>query len=95
MLNEFNRPWEASQASGPIVANIEPLTEHERQVLKLVAQGLSNKLIGAEIGLSENTIKKYMHNIMEKLHLNNRVEAAMYAVRKGLAEGSNPAGPIN
>ena len=83
ILHEFNRSWE-TQSPGPVAANIEPLTERERQVLQLVAQGLSNKLIGIELDLSENTIKKYLHNIMEKLHLNNRVEAAMYAVREGL-----------
>ena len=84
ILNEFNRPQEVSEDAEQLAENIEPLTEREQQVLKLVAQGLSNKLIGAELDLSENTIKKYLHNIMDKLHLNNRVEAAMYAVRKGL-----------
>ena len=83
ILNEFNRPWE-TQTQGAFEANIEPLTEREREVLVLLAQGLSNKLIGVELHLSENTVKKYLHNIMEKLHLNNRVEAAMYAVKKGL-----------
>ena len=85
MLEEFNRPWK-EQSLGPVIANIEPLTERERQVLELVSKGLSNQLIADQLILSENTIKKYLHNIMEKLHLNNRVEAAMYAVREGLVD---------
>lgn len=83
ILHEFNHSWK-TQAPGAVAANIEPLTERERQVLQLVAQGLSNRLIGVELDLSENTIKKYLHNIMEKLHLNNRVEAAMYAISEGI-----------
>jgi DNA-binding NarL/FixJ family response regulator len=85
MLEEFNRPWK-EQSSGAVIAYIEPLTERERQVLELVSKGLSNQLIAERLVLSENTIKKYLHNIMEKLHLNNRVEAAMYAVREGLVD---------
>jgi DNA-binding NarL/FixJ family response regulator len=38
-----------------------------------------------QLHLSENTIKKYLHNVMEKLHLNNRVEAALFAVKQGLS----------
>ena len=83
IIQEFNRPGE-DQVAAPAIAYIEPLTDREIEVLQLVAQGLSNKLIGIELDLSENTIKKYMHNIMDKLHLNNRVEAAMYAVSKGI-----------
>ena len=84
ILNEFNRPEKELSDLESVSENIEPLTEREIRVLMLVAQGLSNKLIGLELNLSEHTIKKCLHNIMEKLHLNNRVEAAMYAVRKGL-----------
>lgn len=82
ILNEFGRV--RSQADLPKAAGVEPLTERETQVLELVVAGLSNSEIGDKLFLSENTIKKYLHNILEKLHLNNRVEAAIYAVREGL-----------
>ncbi len=66
--------------------HVDPLTERECQVLQLLIEGLSNLEIADRIGLSENTVKKHLHNILQKLHLNNRVEAAMYAVREGMAE---------
>lgn len=82
ILNEFGKI--KSEPDLPKAAGIEPLTERERQVLELVVQGLSNPEIGERLFLSENTVKKYLHNILEKLHLNNRVEAAIYAVREGI-----------
>ncbi|BDZ58855.1 MULTISPECIES: response regulator [Barrientosiimonas] len=60
------------------------LTEREREVLVLVARGLSNKGIGDELFISENTVKNHVRSILEKLELSSRVEAAMYAVRAGL-----------
>ena len=64
----------------------EPLTERERQVLEGVVQGLTNAEIASRLYLSENTVKKYLSNILQKFHLNNRVEAAVYAVREGIVE---------
>jgi DNA-binding NarL/FixJ family response regulator len=84
ILNQFSRTKPDLDAGA--AANLEPLTERERQVLELVAQGLSNPEIADRLCLSENTIKKYLHNILEKLHLNNRVEAAIYAVKEGLVK---------
>jgi two-component system, NarL family, nitrate/nitrite response regulator NarL len=55
------------------------LSIREEQILSLIVQGLSNRLIGNELGLSEKTIKGYVTSIMEKLHVRNRVEAAMLA----------------
>jgi len=84
ILNEFSRTkakLDASEAAG-----LEPLTEREQQVLELVVQGLSNPEIADKLFLSENTVKKYLHNILAKLHLNNRVEAAIYAVKEGLVK---------
>jgi DNA-binding NarL/FixJ family response regulator len=63
---------------------MEPLTDRERLVLEMVVQGLSNTEIANKMFLSENTVKKYMQNILQKLHVNNRVEAAVYAVRRRL-----------
>ena len=83
MLDEFSQSGSPTPPSPNFQA---PLTEREHQVLELVVEGLSNAEIAKRIYLSENTIKKYLKNIMIKLHLNNRVEAAVYAIRQNLVD---------
>ncbi len=63
-----------------------PLTERELVVLKLVAQGLSNQEIAEKLTISEWTVRTHMRNILTKLHLANRLQAALYAIREGLAK---------
>ena len=58
---------------------LDTLTKREEQILQLVANGLSNKEIGVELDLQEKTVKHYMTNILQKLHVRNRVEAALMA----------------
>jgi len=53
-------------------------------VLELVTEGKSNKEIAATLGIAENTVKNHLKNILEKLHLENRVQAATFALREGL-----------
>ena len=60
------------------------LTPRESGILKMVAQGLSNHQIGEKLFISEGTVKVHMHNIYEKLHVNNRVALLRYAQEKGL-----------
>ena len=60
---------------------LEGLTERESAILKLVVEGLTNREIGDRLHLSEKTIKHYITNILEKLHVRSRMEAAMLAVR--------------
>jgi DNA-binding NarL/FixJ family response regulator len=60
------------------------LTQRELEVLRLVAKGLSNREIGDELFISENTVKNHVRNILEKLHLHSRMEAVIYAVRERL-----------
>lgn len=60
-----------------------PLSEWERDLLKLVAEGRDNAYIGRRLGVSESTVKRNLRNIVERLHVHNRVEAAVYAARKG------------
>ena len=62
------------------------LTERELEVLRLIARGLSNKMIARELVVSEKTVKTHVSNILAKLHLTDRTQAALYAVREGLAE---------
>ena len=59
------------------------LTSREEQVVALVADGLSNRNIATELGLSEHTVKKYLFRIFDKLGISNRVELVLYAVHHG------------
>ena len=63
----------------------EPLTEREMEVLQLVAQGLSNQAIAEKLVIGDATVRTHIGNILSKLHLANRVQAALYALRKGLS----------
>lgn len=81
MMDEFRR-----LQGGPVGADgVSVLTERELDILRLVAQGLDNNEIGAELGLSEKTVRNRLTVIFEKLHVNNRTQAALYALRKGFA----------
>jgi NarL family two-component system response regulator LiaR len=64
---------------------LEPLTEREVEVLKLVAQGRSNQEIAEALVISEATARTHVSNILRKLHLASRTQAALYALREGLA----------
>jgi NarL family two-component system response regulator LiaR len=63
----------------------DPLTPREMQVLRLVAQGLDNAEIAERLVISEGTARTHVSNILGKLHLANRIKAALYALREGLA----------
>ncbi|KJS19141.1 MAG: chemotaxis protein CheY [Clostridiaceae bacterium BRH_c20a] len=62
------------------------LTEREGEVLIQVAQGITNKEIAFELAITENTVKNHLCNIMEKLHLQNRVQLATFAWREGFVD---------
>lgn len=64
----------------------DPLTEREMEILGLVAQGHSNQDIADLLVLSERTVRTHMSNILSKLHLANRTQAALYALRRGLVK---------
>jgi two-component system nitrate/nitrite response regulator NarL len=72
------------EMSTPRSSPLDELTTREREVLELVAEGLSNQEIGDRMSLAEKTIKHYMTNILGKLQVRSRVEAALLAYREGL-----------
>jgi len=78
VLDELIRPSEQSPTP-------DPLTQREVEVLKMVAQGLENPEIAAEFVISEATVRTHVSNIMNKLHLASRTQAALYALREGIA----------
>lgn len=66
--------------------SLDRLTDREVEVLRLIAQGLSNRDIAEELVLSEKTVKTHVSNILAKLHLVDRTQAALFAVKKRLVE---------
>jgi NarL family two-component system response regulator LiaR len=82
---------ELNQPSANLKPAQEPLTAREMKVLELVAQGLSNQEIAMRLVLSERTVSTHISSILGKLHLANRTQAALYALREGLT-GSERGG---
>jgi two-component system NarL family response regulator len=83
LLNEFNV---LSRRVAEQRGDAPRLTERELEVLRLVAKGMANKEIAAELVIAENTVKNHVRNILEKLELRTRTEAAMFAVREKLID---------
>jgi NarL family two-component system response regulator LiaR len=80
LMRELQRPPEPDMPRTE-----EPLSGREVEVLTLVARGLSNQEIGDALFISERTVRTHVGNILDKLHLANRTQAALYALREGLA----------
>lgn len=76
LIRELNQPSELPPTENP-------LTEREAEVLKLVGQGLANQTIAERLAISERTVRAHVSSILTKLHLANRTQAALYAVREG------------
>ena len=85
ILEEFRQPEEDStELSG----KIDELTPREVEVLEQVVTGATNKEIAETLHITENTVKIHLRNILEKLHVQNRIQAAVQAVRDGLIDES-------
>jgi NarL family two-component system response regulator LiaR len=76
VIHEFDQETESD--------GMEPLTQRESETLRLIARGLSNQEIATALVVNERTIAKYVSNILNKLHVTNRTQAALYAIREGL-----------
>jgi len=79
LMRELNQP-------PSLPPTTDPLTEREVEVLQLVAQGLSNDDIAERLVVSERTVRTHVSHILNKLHLANRTQMALYAVREGIAK---------
>lgn len=89
VFNQFKILSEMSERG-----NREGLTERELEILALIAEGASNREIGDRLFLSEKTIKNYVTSIFQKLQMNDRTQAAVYALQHGLiTRSSNQGGP--
>jgi NarL family two-component system response regulator LiaR len=77
LMQEFSTPHAAE-------APVEQLTDREMDVLRLIARGMSNKEIADALIISEKTVKTHVSNILSKLHLADRTQAAIYALRQRL-----------
>jgi len=80
------------QVAATVMASVtaradDPLTPREREVLRLIARGLSNRLIARELALAEKTVKAHVSAILAKLGVADRTQAALYAVRSGMVDG--------
>ena len=87
------------QVVAPVGHQVEPLTLREREILALVAEGLSNKEAGRRLHITVQTVKNHVHRILEKLQCHRRREAVRLAYDLGLLmeprEGPLPAGTID
>ncbi len=86
VLQELSRPGKENSTT-------DPLTEREVEVLRLISKGLSNKEIASALFVAEWTVRTHVSNILGKLHLASRTQAALYALRTGLASLDETAGP--
>ena len=80
VLQELGQPVQQEQPLTP-----DPLTQREVDIIRLVAQGLSNRQIAEKLVIGEATVRTHVGNVLTKLHLANRVQATLYALREGLA----------
>lgn len=78
LIRELNQPSELPPSEGS-------LTAREVEVLKLVAQGLPNREIAEKLSIAGRTVRNHVSSILDKLHLANRTQATLYALREGLA----------
>ena len=85
MMREFR------QAPETLSSHVVKLTEREIETLRLIPRGLSNQTIASQLVVDERTVAKYVSSILSKLHVVNRTQAALYAVREGLTDWSAPS----
>lgn len=73
-----------NQRSRPSGPDVSSLTARELQILRLIAEGLSNKMIARRLDVTEGTVKVHVKNLLKKMHFRSRVEVAVWAVHEGM-----------
>lgn len=90
MLSKVLAEFQRSPTKGDKAVRVETqLTPRELDILEQVASGATNQQIAAASNISENTVKKHLQSIISKLHMQNRIQVAVYAVREGLLPDSD------
>jgi DNA-binding NarL/FixJ family response regulator len=86
MMSRMTAPVSTAEEpkSGAADARLEQMTRREKEVLALIAQGMSNKEIAAALSIAEKTVKTHVSSILGKLNLADRTQAALYAVKHGV-----------
>jgi DNA-binding NarL/FixJ family response regulator len=83
VLDEFGQPRTKTASETDVYSDLTP---REREVLRLIASGRSNKEIAAQLGISERTVKTHISNIFSKLELTDRTQAALFVHNRGMLE---------
>jgi len=86
ILKEFAAKTRKDSQATPV----DDLTPREKEVLQFLAEGCTNKEIGVRLNIAENTVKNHLKNILAKLHLQNRVQAATLALQQGMRPVKTP-----
>ncbi len=89
VMRQFASPLETA-AQGVRSRDRSPLSQREREIVALVAQGYKNKEMAEKMFISEQTVKNHLHNIFDKLGVSDRLELALYAIHKGLHLEAQP-----
>jgi DNA-binding NarL/FixJ family response regulator len=85
VMRQFAAPSESVATGGsPRTRDRSPLSQREREIVALVAQGYKNKEMAEKMFISEQTVKNHLHNIFDKLGVSDRLELALYAIHRGL-----------
>jgi len=84
VMRQFAAPGDLAASGSGKTRERSPLSQREREIVQLVAQGYKNKEMAEKMFISEQTVKNHLHNIFDKLGVSDRLELALYAIHKGL-----------